>query len=182
MNIDLIDRINYLEYLNNLNIENKILQLHKLHTIDRNIVFAIKELTSTLTINNEVDLFINYIFSLNDFFIINKYENELAICILKKDFSLLVEIALSKNGDILSFKSKNEMNLEVFYLVSYEPRYKRGSNFLLNYIEFQQTINVPLILYCDDTLIQYYEKHGFQIFSKNLHKNEYLMVYGVTNL
>lgn len=175
MNIELNSKIQYLNQLNTLNLENK---LKELNTLKNSNFVTIDNINLYLTsnISLQVKKFLFFLKNLsNEFFIIQRNEN-VEFILLKKDFSQYIEIALSKNSNILPNKSPDSLNLELFFLISYRKGERLGINFLEKYISLSKKLDIPIILYCEKKLCAYYERLGFKIIKVNL-IGEYLMAY-----
>lgn len=125
---------------------------------------------------NELNLLINWIIS-SRYYIIDNPNKELCFRLINKNYSLFAQIALSRNLFSTDLPT-NSLILELHYLISVKKGSHIGANFIGNLIKLQQAMDIPLILYCSNSLIDYYKKFGFNVITKNI-KNEYLLVYGL---
>lgn len=133
---------------------------------------------TTADIHNlkELKELLNWIDSSN-YFIVENINKEICFRLINKDYSLLTQIDISKNSFIKELPL-NSFILELHYLISLKKGKHIGSKFLIDLINLQKILNIPLILYCSYPLINYYKKFGFKVISKNTF-NEYLLVYGL---
>lgn len=178
MNKELILLKSNLTKLNSLNIEEKLFYLHKYTEQDIKLRNFLYNLPLTNNLPKEVVMFTNYLLSLNDFFILSNLNNEFAFRLIKKDFSLYIEIAISLNTSTIRPMNNCKYNLEIFFIISHKKHTHVGSNFLNNFLKFQKQINIPVVLYCSNELISFYKKFNFKLIRKNSN-DEYLMIYGL---
>ena len=174
MNKDLLTKIQYLNSINNLNIEDKLTILHKFNQSTENFYKHFNNyLKSPLPIH--VKNFLYFLKSFDEFFIL-KANNNVEFILIKKDFSQYIQIAISKNSlfTLLPNHNLNDLNLELLYLISYKSGNHLGIKFLKKYISFQKTLGIPIILYCEKKLCPYYKKLGFKII-KRTKEDEYFL-------
>ena len=178
MNKELILLKSNLTKLNSLNIEEKLFYLHRYTEQDIKLRDFLYNLTLTNNFPKEVVMFTNYLLSLNDFFIVSNLNNQFAFRLIKKDFSLYIEIAISLNTSTIRPMKNCKYNLEIFFIISHKNHTHVGSDFLKNFLKFQNQVNIPIVIYCSNDLISFYKKFNFKLIRNNSN-NEYLMIYGL---
>lgn len=134
----------------------------------RNIIsndFIIRETIKKYSLNNDnivYSKFINWILNNQNFFIKNNPLKDLFFTLLYKDFTLMADISLSlnRNSNIPIYKD-TQLLLELYFLTSVKSGLYVGIKFINELISLSNTLNIPLILYCEDNLIPYYQRLGF---------------------
>ncbi len=126
-----------------------------------------------LETKNSMFAFINWLKRQHNFVVIYKYPHELNFRMVKTDFSLLAQVALSFST-LAEFPQQSV--LELHYLVAVKDGLGVGSEFLHNFVSFSNEINMPIILYCEENLVNYYKKRGFTENGRNF-QGYYLMVH-----
>lgn len=101
------------------------------------------------------------------------------IQIIRKDFNLLAEIALSKNEIPVPCLLNFRLVFELLYLVAPTKGLNAGTEFIRNFIALANKCKLPIVLYCESKLVPYYKKFQFQKVFEQIRKNkkEILMVY-----
>lgn len=112
--------------------------------------------------------FIQWCMKLTNYQVMYSDGQTLTFGLVEKDFSLLVQIALARNGfSNMSELSKYNLILEVHYIVAVKKGLGVGSNFLKEFKKLANSIHTPIILFCEETLMKYYENNEFIYLCKN---------------
>ena len=175
MDTEFKNLFSHLNYLNTLDIEKKLIAIRSYFNTDLNNIDTLKKLSS-FPITNPNDKFINFILSLSDFYIIKISHNLLNIQLLKKDFSLFIEISLSSKMNITSNYQCNNYYVELLYLVPYKNDPKILVTTLEKFINFHNETNIPIVLYCTKYNTYFYENYGFKVHDKT-YNGFYIMLY-----
>ena len=119
--------------------------------------------------------FIKWIIHYRCLIITGKTPCQICFKVVKKDFSLFAQIAFSLNAirGIPYF----DFVLEIHYLVAVKEGFGVGAKFIKDFIAFSDSVKLPIVLYCEPSLVSYYNKFGFVAKSIN-YQGYYLMVYG----
>ena len=71
-----------------------------------------------------------------------------------------ISLSLNRNSNIPIYKD-TQLLLELYFLTSVKSGLYVGIKFINELISLSNTLNIPLILYCEDNLIPYYQRLGF---------------------
>nr|WP_172692196.1 hypothetical protein [Paeniclostridium sordellii]AUO31813.1 hypothetical protein [Paeniclostridium sordellii] len=144
-------------------LENELLYFRK----NRNSILAksyyIKKKNCILLLNNKINPFINefiYFINSNKFTILFHHNNNIKFKICDKNFNFSAIISLTQNNcNEIPIFSSSQLMLELNYLVSLKKGY--GKFLISNLKALSNKTNLPIILFCRQDLISYYNQYGF---------------------